>query len=77
MLEVQVGQLLGLDPRNVLRWLFSNPNGPDKEEQAESLRQAIEEAESPERASQLMMEELYSRLAANLPGLRKAASQPD
>src|SRR5262245_47646057 len=39
-LEEQVGRLFGWEPKNVLDWLVSNPNGPDPEEQEQNLRRA-------------------------------------
>src|SRR5665811_981950 len=36
-LELQLGHLCGWTPEDVMGWLFEKPDGPDPEEQEESL----------------------------------------
>jgi hypothetical protein len=42
--QEQVDGLFGWSPDNALAWLLSNPNGPPKQEQRESLLWALREA---------------------------------
>ncbi len=66
-LEAEISQLLRprFDPVKVMRWLLNNPNGPDDpEEQAATLEQGLETAETWQEAAQAAIEVFHSRLAA-------------
>ena len=56
------------DPDDLMRWLTTNPNGPDERlEQSRNLRVMIEGADSPARAALWVLDEISSRLAADDP----------
>lgn len=61
-LEDQVALLFGWKPKNVIAWPISNSNGPDPEEQEESLRQALVWAQNPRQAAAVVLSEIYSRM---------------
>ena len=64
------------DPDEWLRWLVSNPNGPDStEEQMQTLLQALKEASSPVNAAEVVLEAIGSRLATGYPHYQSAASE--
>ena len=64
------------EPEPLLRWLSSNPDGPDDlGEQRRSLMSALGVASSPENAAEMVLEALASRLAAQSPYYRPAASE--
>ena len=73
-LQDQVNGLFGWEPENALAWLLSNPNGPDKKEQAESLLWALRQADSPKSAAAIVLNLIYSRQQAENPALQPAAS---
>jgi hypothetical protein len=73
--EQQVGLLLAWKPANVLAWLTSNPNGPDRAEQASNLLSLLENAENPRQAAAWLLSEIYSRQVADNPALQPAASE--
>lgn len=65
------------DPLKVVRWLLSNPNGPDDpKEQEDTLTLALEAAESWESAAQCVMECFYDRLSAENDYYQSPASEP-
>ena len=69
-LELAVGQILDTDPKLLMKWLVSNPNGPAAREQRAHLLNLLEQAESPDSAAAGVLEVIHSRLAANMPYLR-------
>lgn len=73
-IEAQIGLLLGWSPQTVISWLTSNPNGPDRNEQEQSLTQDLEAAATPQAAASLLLSAIYSRQQAENPALQPAAS---
>jgi hypothetical protein len=73
--QEQVDSLFGWKPENVIEWLFTNPNGPGREEQEESLLICLEGAEGPESAAAAVLDQIYSRQQAGNPALQPAASE--
>jgi hypothetical protein len=73
--EQQVASLFGWAPNNVLRWLLSNPNGPNRSEQASNLLQSLMWAADPKRAAAVVLSEIYSRQQAACPALQPASSE--
>jgi hypothetical protein len=61
-LEEQVGLLFGWKPKNVLAWLVSNPDGLERKEQEENLRQGLVWAQNPRQAAAVVLNEIYSRM---------------
>jgi hypothetical protein len=74
-LEQQVAGLFGWKPNNVLSWLLSNPNGPEKSEQHQNLLNGLKWADDPRRAAALVLSEIYSRQQAENPALQPASSE--
>ena len=75
--EEQVGLLLGWnDQAKALRWILSNPDGPDdpKEQEDELLRE-VENAANPKQAAAAVLNAIYSRQVSVLPALQPAASE--
>jgi hypothetical protein len=67
VLEEQVGYLLKFGPEpqaNVYRWLLTNPNGPETEEQESTLLIELEDADGPLEAACRVLETISSRVAA-------------
>jgi hypothetical protein len=62
--ELQVGLLLGWEAQNVIDWLLSNPNGPDRSEQEANLLSCLENAESAKQAAAYVLSEIYYRQTA-------------
>lgn len=62
-LELRVGELCGQPPEKIMRWLVSNPEGPDdlKEQEAHILS-LIDEAETAEKAALRVLEEVADHL---------------
>jgi hypothetical protein len=73
--QEQVDGLFGWSPDNALAWLLSNPNGPPKQEQRESLLWALREASSPREAAAAVLNLIYSRQQAENPALQPGASE--
>jgi hypothetical protein len=73
-LEQQVSGLFAWEPKNVLKWLLSNPNGPESGEQLHNLLQSLKWAQDPRRAAAVVLSEIYSRQQADNPALQPAAS---
>jgi hypothetical protein len=73
--EDQVGLLLGWKPVNVLRWLTSNPNGPERREQMDNLLSLLDEAADARQAAARLLSEIYDRQVADNPMLQPAASE--
>jgi len=65
-LREQVDGLFGWKAQNVLDWLVSNPNGPSKDEQRESLLTLLETADEPESAASHVLQTIWSRLGPPL-----------
>ena len=64
------------DPDEWLRWLVSNPNGPDStKEQMQTLRRSLKAASNPVIAAEVVLEAIGSRLAARYPHYQSAASE--
>jgi hypothetical protein len=74
-LQMQVDGLFGWKPANVLAWLLSNPNGPEKQEQAASLLSALREAASPKNAAAAVLNAIWAKQQAENPALQPAASE--
>jgi hypothetical protein len=74
-LQEQVNILFGWKPENVVAWLLSNPNGPDKEEEGASLLQAVRDASSPQNASSAVLNAIWAVQQAECPALQPAASE--
>ena len=74
VLDDQVSLMFGWAPANVMAWITSNPNGPEKAEQADDLAQALRLAQSPKQAAAVALSTIYSRLQATTPQLQPAAS---
>lgn len=51
-------------------WLFENPDGPDPEEQEESLLIWLKGAQSPLSAAGGVLDDIWSRQQAAYPALR-------
>jgi hypothetical protein len=73
--EQQVASLFGWAPNNVLLWLLSNPNGPERSEQQSNLLNSLKWAADPRRAAAVVLSEIYSRQQAENPALQPAASE--
>jgi hypothetical protein len=73
--EQQVASLFGWAPNNVLLWLLSNPNGPDRSEQASNLLNSLKWAVDPRRAAAVVLSEIYSRQQAENPAVQPTASE--
>jgi hypothetical protein len=54
----------------MMEWLFENPDGPDAEEQEESLLIWLKGARSPLSAAGGVLEAIWSRQQAAYPSLR-------
>jgi hypothetical protein len=76
-LTEQVSLLFGWKPQNVMDWLLTNPNGPDREEQEENLLFSLKMATSAEQASAAVLEAIWSRQQADNPALQPSASGSD
>ena len=66
-LKAAIGQLLHprFDPEKAMRWLLNNSNGFDNQvEQAATLEQELESAETWQEVAQAAIEMFHSRLAA-------------
>lgn len=74
-LEEQIGLMCAWKPANVLKWLLSNPDGPDPDEQESGLLKDLREASSPENAAALVLNSLHARMQSQLPALQPAASE--
>jgi hypothetical protein len=75
VLEGQVGELLGWNPRAAMDWLVSNRNGPSPEGQELELLVALEAAESPRAAATLVLRVILDAQIAATPSLQPAASE--
>jgi hypothetical protein len=73
-LTEQVNRLFGWKPQNVMDWLLTNPNGPDREDQEESLLLSLKMATSAEQASAAVLEAIWSRQGADSPSLQTSVS---
>jgi hypothetical protein len=73
-LENQVALLFGWKPENALAWMLSNPEGPEKAEQEQSLLQALRTSETAKEAAATVLNVIYSRQVSDNPALQPAAS---
>jgi hypothetical protein len=71
--EEQVGVMLGWEQAVALKWLLSNPDGSDDQE--EELLRDLQNADSPKRAAAAVLNAIYSRQVSVLPALQPAASE--
>ena len=69
-LDLQLGHLGGWKPEDVMGWLFENPDGPDAEEQEESLLMWLKGAPDPLRAAGHVLETIWYRQQAACPYVR-------
>jgi len=69
-LREQVNILFGWKPAEVMDWLLSNPNMPDKSEQRESLMLLLQTTTEPVSAAAHVLSTIYSRQVAACPALR-------
>jgi len=74
-LSLSVGQMFAWDPDNWMEWLLSNPNAGEPQEQRDSLLRELERAEDPAEAAMRVLEVMTSKLQAQLPVFRRAASE--
>src|SRR5258708_7624872 len=65
------------DPAPSYRWIISNPNGPAREEQAQTLLPLLLQAKTWQEAAQEAMQVFYDRAAATNPHFQPAASSRD
>lgn len=64
-LQEQVNLLFGWKAANVMKWLASNPNGPDDStEQENELLSEIDNAQSAREAAAMVLGTIYSRQTA-------------
>jgi hypothetical protein len=75
VLSDQVNMMFQWPPRDALNWLLSNPNGPSKDEQRESLLNLLQTAEEPKDAAAHVLSAIYSRQVSQTPALQPAASE--
>jgi hypothetical protein len=66
----QVNLLFGWKPKDVMSWLFSNPNGPDGKEQRENLQLLLDTAADAESAADHVLETIWDRQVSQIPALR-------
>jgi hypothetical protein len=74
-LKEQVSLLFAWKAPNVMAWLLSNPNGPDKDEQAASLLELLQTADSARSAAAHVLSAIYSRQQSQITALQPAASE--
>jgi len=74
-LKQQVDGLFGWKAESVLDWLVSNPNGPPKDEQRDSLQTLLETADDPESAASHVLQTIWSRQVSQNTALQPAASE--
>lgn len=75
-LEEQISHLGRWKAEDAMGWMLDNPEGPPPAEQEASLLQSLRQAASPIQASAVVLEQIYSRMQAQIPALRPAASDP-
>ena len=59
---------------DVPQWLLSNPNGPLRKEQEQSLLLELRTAKNAKQPAVALLSTMYSRLQADRPALQSAAS---
>lgn len=75
-LQDQVNILFGWKAKDVLEWLFENPDGPDDpNEQEANLLSDLNAADSPKLAASFVLNVIYSRQVSVCPALQPAASE--
>jgi hypothetical protein len=63
-LKLQVDGLFGWKPENAMAWLLTHPDGPEKEEQADSLLLWLRGSSSTASAAAVVLSTIYSRQRA-------------
>ena len=74
-LREQVDGLFGWKAASALHWLLSNPNGPDKGEQASNLHNLLETADDAKSAASHVLQAIESRQVSQNTALQPAASE--
>lgn len=72
-LDDQVSLLFGWKPENAQAFLFSNPDGPDNPQEQESdLLKALKQANSPQQAAALVLNQVWAAQKGRLPVFQTA-----
>lgn len=74
-LRQQTDVMFGWPPALSMRWVHSNPNGPQTDEQQINLLNDVQLAQTPKQAAALVLNAIWNRQVAANPALQPAASE--